>query len=96
MRIEILYFAGCPNYLPALERVRTVLRQEGLAIEVTEIEVKGEADAKALRFFGSPAIRVNGLDIDAVPPGAEGAGLACRRYLPSEDIIRMALQEARE
>ena len=37
MRIEVLYFEGCPNYRPAVERLRTVLRQEGLPAEIFEI-----------------------------------------------------------
>jgi hypothetical protein len=63
MRIEVLYFEGCPNYLPAVERLRAVLSQEGLPLGVELIEVKEEAAAKELRFIGSPTIRVNGLDI---------------------------------
>jgi len=99
MRIEVLYFEGCPNYLPAVERLRTVLRQEGLPVDVFEIEVKDESVVKALKFFGSPTIRVNGLDIEADSRGVEETGFACRRYsggLPSEEMIRTALKEARE
>lgn len=99
MRIEVLYFDGCPNYLPAVDRLRTVLRQEGLAAEVTEIEVKDESTARALTFFGSPTIRVNGLDIEADSREVEETGFACRRYsggLPSEKMLRAALREARE
>jgi hypothetical protein len=29
MKVEILYFSGCPNHVPAVDRVRVVLRQEG-------------------------------------------------------------------
>jgi hypothetical protein len=99
MRIEVLYFDGCPNYLPAVRRLRTVLRQEGLAVAVAEIEVKDDLDAKALKFFGSPTIRVNGLDIESSSRGVSQTGFACRCYpggLPSEDMIRMALKEALE
>ena len=99
MKIEILYFEGCPNYLPAVDRLRTVLRREGLAAEIAEIEVKDGPAAQALKFFGSPTIRVNGLDIEARSRGIGEPGFACRRYpegLPSEEMIRMALKEARE
>ena len=40
MRIEILYFDGCPNYSPAVDRLRTVLAAEGLHAEVIEIRVR--------------------------------------------------------
>ena len=49
-------------------------------------------------FLGSPTIRVNGLDIDPASRSVKGGGFACRCYaggLPSEDMIRAALIEAR-
>jgi hypothetical protein len=98
MRIEVLYFEGCPNYLPAVDRLRNVLQQEGLPAEVAEIEVKDESGAKVLKFFGSPTIRVNGLDIESDCRNVEETGFACRRYsggLPSEQMIRTAIKEAR-
>jgi Domain of unknown function (DUF2703) len=96
MKIEVLYFEGCPNYLPAVDRLKGVLRQEGFSTEVAEIEVKDESAAKTLKFFGSPTIRVNGLDIEADSRDVEETGFACRRYsggLPSEEMIRKALRE---
>jgi hypothetical protein len=99
MTIEVLYFEGCPNYRPAVERLRTVLRQEGLPVDISQIEVNDDSTARALKFIGSPTIRVNGLDIEVDSRSVTEAGLACRRYaggLPSEEIIRVALREARE
>lgn len=99
MRIEVLYFEGCPNYPPAIDRIKTILGQEGLAMEVFEIEVKDESAAKKLNFFGSPTIRVNGLDIEAEMRNTKETGFACRRYaggVPSDEMIRSALKEAPE
>jgi hypothetical protein len=98
MKIEVLYFADCPNHLPAMNRLRTVLHQEGLPAEASAIEVQDAAAAEAWKFFGSPTIRINGLDIDADSRSATETGFACRRYpggLPSEETIRAALKEAR-
>jgi hypothetical protein len=98
MRIEILYLGGSPNHSPAVDRLRTVLAREGLHEEVTEIEVRDESAAKELKFFGSPTIRVNGLDIEASSRQATETGFAFRWYpggLPSEDMIRAAVREAR-
>jgi hypothetical protein len=69
MRIEVLYFEDCPNYLPALDRLRAVLREEGMNVDVVEVEVRDESAAKRLRFIGWPTIRINGLDIDDTGPG---------------------------
>jgi hypothetical protein len=99
MKIEVLYFEDCPNHVPAADRLRAVLRQEGLPAEVSEIEVKDLSAAEALKFFGSPTIRINGIDIDVGARTVTEAGFACRRYpdgLPSEEMIRAALREARE
>jgi hypothetical protein len=98
MKIEILYFDGCPNYLPALDRLRTVLASEGLCAEVIELQVKDESAAREHKFFGSPTIRVNGLDIEAGSRHVNETGFACRCYpggLPSEEMIRTAVSEAR-
>jgi hypothetical protein len=97
MKIEVLYFEGRPNYFPAVDRLKAVLRQTGLPAEVSEIEVTDEFAAKALKFFGSPTIRVNGLDVEPDSRSVEVTGFACRRYpggLPPEEMIRTALREA--
>ena len=98
MRIEVLYFEDCPNYLPTLDRLRTVLREEGVNVDVQEVEVKDASAAEKLGFIGSPTVRINGLDIDAAARSLVGGGLVCRLYaggLPSETMIRAALREAR-
>jgi hypothetical protein len=97
LRIEVLYFDGCPNYSPAVDRLRTVLAGEGLQVGVIEIEVRDDSAARELKFFGSPTIRVNGLDIEASSRQVSATGLACRCYpggLPSEEMIRAAVREA--
>ncbi len=97
MKVEIFYFEGCPNYKPASERVRGVIREEGISAEVNDIEVPNEAAAKVVGFQGSPTIRVNGVDIERASRNTEGGGFACRCYpggLPSMEMIRAALREA--
>ena len=99
MKIEILYFDGCPNYAPALERLKAVLHREGLPAEISEVVVKDESAARELKFIGSPAIRVDGFDIEPAARHVEDSGFACRRYpggLPSEEMIRLALKEAQD
>lgn len=99
MRIEILYFDGCPHFPPARDLVRAIMCEEGVQAEVSEIEVKDASTAQSLQFIGSPTIRINGLDIEADARKMAGVRLACRRYpdgLPSEAMIRAALKEAQE
>jgi hypothetical protein len=97
MKIEVLYFEGCPNHGPAVDRLKAVLRQAGLTAEVLQIEVVDESAAKRLKFLGSPTIRVNGLDIETDSRNVEETSFACRRYpggVPCEEMIRAALTEA--
>lgn len=97
MKVEVFYFEGCPNHKPAVERVQSVMKEQGIAANLAEIEVPDAEAAKAVGFPGSPTIRVNGLDIDPASRSATEAGFACRCYaggLPSEDMIRAALLEA--
>ena len=99
MKIEVLYFPGCPNRLPARNRLHAILRQEGMQTEIIEVEVRDEFAARSLNFPGSPTIRINGLDIDPNQRCSAQTGLACRLYsggLPPEEMIRTALREAQE
>src|ERR1700716_408355 len=97
MKVEIFYIDNCTNHKPASERIRDVIREEGIAANVTEIDVPDEAAAKRFRFLGSPTIRINGVDIDPAARAATGGSIACRCYpggLPSVKMIRAALREA--
>ncbi|GAB4364643.1 MAG: hypothetical protein Kow00128_06490 [Deltaproteobacteria bacterium] len=79
MKVEILYFEGCPNHTPAFELVERVLQREGIRAEVDRVEVPDFETARALRFLGSPSVRVDGVDIE---PGREGDPpfFGCRTY----------------
>jgi hypothetical protein len=103
MKVEILYFSGCPNHAPAVDRVREVLQQEGTPAEMVEVEVKDAAAAERVGFLGSPSIRVDGQDIEPAVRGASAFGMMCRTYMdegrragvPPPEWIRAALREAR-
>ncbi len=102
MKIEVLYFKGCPNHQPTVEQVRQALSAERVTHVVEEIEVRDASMAQAMGFLGSPSVRVDGLDIEKDARNAQGVGFGCRTYLdagrrsgvPSVDMIRKALVEA--
>jgi hypothetical protein len=80
MRVEVLFFGGCPNHEPTVELTRSVVADLGLEAEIREVPVESPEDAEAQRFLGSPSVRVNGRDIE---PGAESRtsyALSCRMY----------------
>src|SRR5437762_5959528 len=101
MKVEVLYFRGCPNHLPTVERVREMLHKMGLHDEIREIEVESQDKAEATAFLGSPSVRIDGIDIEPSARGAKGFGLTCRTYiegatrtgLPSRALISAAIAE---
>lgn len=102
MKIDLLYSEGCPNYRPALERVKQVLMEEGLPAVVREVKIPDHAAVQAHEFLGSPTIRFNSLDVEPSARSSKEYSMACRLYItdegtcgvPSKGLIRAALREA--
>jgi len=79
MRVELLFWAGCPSHPKALADLREALADAGLDPDSVIVrEVDGESAAQAEEFVGSPTIRIDGRDVQ--PPGDEPTGLTCRVY----------------
>lgn len=99
MQVELLYWRGCPSYPEAKALIEQVLAERGIEAGVDMREVTTQEDAEALRFPGSPTIRIDGRDID--PRGAASPpALNCRIYLlpdgrvspiPTRETIEEAL-----
>ena len=99
IQIEVLYFEDCPNHLPTVERVSTILREEGCNADVREVLVPDVDTAQRVNFPGSPTVRVNGIDIEPAALDRQDFGLMCRRYaggVPSHELIRAAVRSAVE
>ena len=102
MKVEVLYFKGCPNLHQVVDNVLTAVREQGIMISLGQIEVHTPEEAKEMAFLGSPSVRVNGLDVEPGAREADGFGLGCRTYVtlegrsgtPSVATIRRALAEA--
>jgi hypothetical protein len=99
MKVEILYFDGCPTYETATKTLRAVLAEERMEAEVELVAVNSDEEARRLRFPGSPTIRVDGRDLF---PTAEREDwrLGCRVYAtpqglrgsPTTEMLREALK----
>lgn len=85
MRVELLYFDGCPSYPVAEERVRRVLRERGLDAHIEMVRVQTDEEALRLGFPGSPTIRVDGRDLFPTEEQVEGA-LGCRIYATPDGL----------
>lgn len=99
MKIEILYFKGCPNHESAERAVRDVLEELNVDADITYVDVPDAATAERVRFPGSPTIRVDGEDVS--PGQANGLySLRCRVYrtssgmagVPDKETIRAAIR----
>ncbi len=90
MRFVLLYFDGCPTWHQALENLRQALQAEELDMEVSLVRVEEDSHARAVRFQGSPTIRLSGEDLftRAVGPEQPGEyGISCRMYQTEEGLM---------
>ena len=100
MKVEVLYFDGCPTYETATRTLRAVLVEEGRDADVELVAVNSDEETRRLRFPGSPTIRIDGRDLFPVPE-REDWRLGCRLYAtpeglrgsPTTGMLREALAE---
>ena len=97
--VEVLYFDGCPNHVPALALIERLARELGLEPRLRLVKVADHEAAQQMRFLGSPTIRVGGRDVDPSPEERTDYGLSCRVFRteagiagqPDERWVRDAL-----
>ena len=103
MRVELLWWDGCPSHPEAREDLERVLREEGLEEPVVMVEVDTDEQARRERFPGSPTIRLDGEDAVPAEP-CEPFSLTCRVYrlrdgrvsaTPDPEDLRDAIRRAR-
>ena len=85
MRVEVLYFDGCPTYVDATRTLREVLSELGVEADVELVAVNTDEEAQRLRFPGSPTIRVEDRDLCPVQERSVWA-LGCRTHATSEGL----------
>jgi hypothetical protein len=61
--VEILHTESCGNWQAARDAVYRVAEEAGAAVELRETIVETQEAAEALRFSGSPTVRVRGHDV---------------------------------
>jgi hypothetical protein len=102
MKVELLYFDGCPAYRTAEKILKETLADEGIEAKVHMVTVNTDGDARRIRFPGSPTIRVDERDLFPAPE-REDWRLGCRVYAtpegmkgsPTAEMIREALESSR-
>lgn len=99
VRVELLWFEGCPNHIAAEALTRDVMAELGIAAPIIRVEVPDEETGIAVRFPGSPTVRINGRDIEPGFADCDDCTPRCRVYfvdgrmtgVPARDWIVKAL-----
>ena len=80
MKVELLWWEGCPSWPQARDDLERILGEEGVGLDAVELtQVRSDKEAASQRFPGSPTIRIDGRDV--IPPGeGEPVSLTCRVY----------------
>jgi hypothetical protein len=103
VKVELLYFDGCPSYERLLPRLSELVAGADPDAEVELRRVESIDAAERERFLGSPTVRVDGVDVDSGAADRSDFGLKCRLYrsdegtsgVPPERWIRDALAQAK-
>ncbi len=100
MKIEVLFFEGCPNHRRAVELAKSVAADRVPDARLEEVEVRDPDDAERRCFVGSPTIRVDGEDIEPDARSSTDYAMSCRLYrgssAPPRELIEAALRRAAE
>lgn len=91
MRIDLLYFDGCPSWKGALDNLKAALLVEGLEADIHLMKVEDDDKAIRRKFLGSPSFQVNAVDL--WEEERQQYGLSCRIYATPQGIKGAPSQE---
>jgi hypothetical protein len=99
MKIELLYFDGCPSWKHALENLHAALSSEKVEAAIRLVRVESDEDAAQEKFLGSPSFRIDGQEL--WPEERQTYYLGCRIYatgeglrgLPTVEMLREKIRE---
>lgn len=98
MKVQLIYFTGCPHVELARAAVHEAISDHHTA-QLEELDVNDDATPHWARAWGSPTVLVEGRDV----AGEEPSSGCCRLYadhhpesrgVPSVELIRAALAVA--
>jgi len=100
VKIEVLYFDGCPSHERLLPSLRDLAAEHGAEFKQLHIETLEQAEEA--RFLGSPSVRINGVDVEPGAGERRDFGMKCRLYrsdggqsgVPPQAWIESALRAA--
>lgn len=86
MRVELLWFDGCPNHAATRRVVEQVLASRGLDPAMLESIRVDALSVDRVKFPGSPTIRVNGEDVEPHFRDPGSYSLSCRVYPTAQGL----------
>ena len=69
LEIEILFSPKCRSHSQMATLIKKALAELGLKARISTREIRSKEEALKAKFFGSPTVKVNGIDLE---PGASG------------------------
>jgi hypothetical protein len=87
MEIELLHFDGCTNTGEAMRRLQGALEANDVQAAIRLVEVHDFEEALAMRFLGSPTIRIDGEDIEPDARLRTEYGFMSRVYRADDESI---------
>ena len=104
MDIKLIRNDGCHIWQTAEKELRAALQDINLPLDYEMIVVKEAEEAEKYKFYGSPQITVNGVDIDPKAKGASSFQVeGCRFFVwegkmyeyPPKEMILSAINETK-
>lgn len=93
MNVEVQVSSSCGHRDVTLEAVKAAMAEAGIAGEPRVVNVGDYEQAKALRCFGSPTVRVDGVDVEYGDREPEEFTTGCRYYNSPEGWVPFPRKE---
>lgn len=84
MKVELLYFEGCPSWQAGLQNLHAALEANGLDVSVELVQVMDNDDAARNNFPGSPSFRIDGTDLWEAE--RDVYSMSCRVYVTPDGL----------
>ena len=102
--ILIIHNDSCPSFEPTLERIKKVVFDLNINIEIKSKLIASESEAKKYKFIGSPTILINDIQFEEIDTDIyrinncrtfekDGGGIS---PLPSEEKLKKILTTLKE
>ena len=86
MKVEVLYFDGCPSHEALLPRLYGLLASSGASTEIELVRVDDAETAERVRFLGSPTVRIDGQDVEPGAADRDDFGVKCRLFATPDGL----------